>query len=195
MNRDYSKTIIYKLGCLDPLVPEFYLGYSTFSIQHVSKVFQARLKSDYQWPVCDFVRKHGDFENWYFERLACKSCENSLEARIELRKHFNATPPALNLHLPTRTPKEYGQGEKNKKAQKIYRETHLDKIHQDQQAYYRKNKECIIMKRRAYYELNKVRLNAAIKAYRAQCKAARLEAKAVEEAAAAEAAAAPPIRS
>ena len=190
MNRDYANTIIYKIGCLDPLVPEFYLGYSTFSIQHVSKMFEARLKSDKKWPVCQFVRTHGDFENWYFERLACKPCATSLEARIELRKHFNATPPALNLQLPTRTQQEYGRGEKNREAQRIYRETHQDKIHRDQAAHYQKNREEIIRKRKAYYEKNKVRMNAAVKAYRAQCKAARLEAAA---AAAAEAEAAPPI--
>ena len=189
MNRDYSKTIIYKIGCKDPSVPDFYLGYSTFSLHHVSEMFKARCKSDNKWPVCEFVRTHGDFENWFFERLDCKPCNTSLEARTELRRHFNATPPSLNLHLPTRTPKEYGQGEKNRAAQKVYRETHLDKIHKDQAAHYQKNREYIIMKRKAYYIQNREALNALVRAYRAECRAARLEAKA------AAAAAAPPIMS
>ena len=163
------------------MVPDFYLGYSTFSLHHVSEMFKARCKSDNTWPV----RTHGDFENWFFERLDCKPCLTSLDARTELRRHFNATPPTLNLHLPTRTPKEYGQGEKNRAAQKKYRETHLDKIHKDQQANYQKNKEYIIMKRRAYYIQNREVLNARVGAYRAQCKAARLEAKAAAVAAAA----------
>ena len=41
MSPKYENTIVYKLKCLDPLVPDFYLGYSTFSLVHVSKMFES----------------------------------------------------------------------------------------------------------------------------------------------------------
>ena len=106
------------MACKDPLVPDFYLGYTTRSLLYVRDMFRARCKNDMSWPVCNFIREHGGFEIWYFERLDSKPCSTSLEARTELRKHFDATPPTLNTQLPTRTTKEYSSGEKNKAAQK-----------------------------------------------------------------------------
>ena len=91
-------------------------------------MFKVRCKNDNKWPVCEFVRQNGGFENWCFERLDSKPCTTSLEARTELRRHFDASPPTLNKQLPTRTTKEYAKGEKNKEAQKAYRVAHLEKI-------------------------------------------------------------------
>ena len=167
------------------MVPDFYLGYTTFSLAHVSDMFRVRCKNDNKWPVCEFFRQHGGFENWYFERLDSKPCTTSLEARTELRRHFNATPPTLNKHLPTRTTKEYCQGEKNKAAQKAYREAHLEKIHMDQAAHYQKNRERLLIKRREYFLANREVLNARVRDYRARLRAARLAAKAAAAAAAA----------
>ena len=106
MSPNYANTLIYKIKCKDQSVPDFYLGYSTFPLIHVAKMFQVRCKNDNKWPVCEFVRKNGGFENWVFERLDSKPCTTSLEAHTELRKHFDASPPSLNKHLPTRTNKE-----------------------------------------------------------------------------------------
>ena len=186
MSPNYANTLIHKIKCKDPLVPDFYLGYATSSLIRVAKMFQARCKSDNNWPVCDFVRNNGGFENWVFERLDSKPCTTSLEARTELRRHFNANPPSLNKHLPTRTSKEYAKGDKNKAAQKVYRNTHLDKIHQDQAAHYQKNKEALLKKRRVYFLANKDMVNARLRESRARLRATRK----AEQAAAAAAAAA-----
>ena len=121
-----------------------------------------------------------------FERLDSKPCTTSLEARTELRRHFNANPPSLNKHLPTRTSKEYARGEKNKEAQKAYRITHLEKTHMDQAAHYQKNKEALIIKRRVYFLANRDMLNARVRDSRARMRVARQ----AEQAAAAAAAAA-----
>ena len=173
MNCDYSKTIIYKIVCKDPLVPDFYLGYSTFSLVHLSKMFKVRCKND-KWPVCEFIRQHGGVENWYFERLDCKPCLTSLDARTELRRHFDASPPTLNRQLPTRTPKEYSKGEKNRAVQKEYREEHREQIRMEQAAQYQKNRERLLIKRREYFLANREKCNDRVKAYRARLKAARL---------------------
>ena len=178
MSPNYANTLIYKIKCKDPLVPDFYLGYSTFTLIHVAKMFQVRCKHDNNWPVCEFVRQHGRFENWFFERLDSKPCTTSLEARTELRKHFDATPPSLNIHLPTRTRKEYAKGDKNRDRQKDYRDENKEKISRDQAAQYQKNKERLIIKRREYFLANREKVNERIRAYRARLKAARMAEKA-----------------
>ena len=183
MNCDYSKTLIYKIAWKDPLVPDFYLGYSTFSLMYLSKMFKVRCKND-KWPVCEFIRQHGGVENWYFERLDCKPCLTSLDARAELRRHFDASPPSLNKQLPTRTTKEYAKGEKNKTAQKTYRKTHMEKIHMDQAAHYQKNREILLIKRREYFLANRELVNARVRDNRARRRVARLAEKAAAAAAA-----------
>ena len=177
MNRDYSKTLIYKLACNDPLVTDFYLGYTTFSLVHLCDMFRVRCKND-NWHVCDFILKNGGFTNWNIERLDCKPCTNSLEARTELRKHFDATPPTLNIHLPTRTRKEYSKREKTLTRQKEYRGENREKIIKDQAAIYQKNKERIAIRRREYFLANKDKVNERVRAYRARLKEARLAEKA-----------------
>ena len=172
MSPKYENTIVYKIKCKDPLVPDFYLGYSTFALVHVAKMFHVRCKHDKTWPVCEFVRQNGGFENWVFERLESKSCSSSLEARIELRKHFNANPPSLNKQLPTRTNKEYAQGPKNRDAQKAYRNLHIDKIHEDQRNHYQRNRDILLKKRRDYLEVNRELVNKRARDNRAKKKAA-----------------------
>ena len=184
MSPNYSNTLIYKIACKDQSVPDFYLGYSTFSLAHVSRMFQVRCEHDNKWPVCEFVRKNGGFGNWFLERLDSKPCTTSPEARTELRKHFDASPPSLNKHLPTRTNKEYAKGEKNKAPQKTYRTTHLDKIHLDQAAHYQKNRDILLMKRREYFLANRDLVNARVRDNRARRRAAKLAEKAAAAAAA-----------
>ena len=176
MSPTYENTIVYKIKCKDPSVPDFYLGYATTSLVQVAKMFGTRCKHDMTWPVCEFVRQNGGFENWVFERLPIKSCSTALEARTELRKHFNADPPSLNVQLPTRPNKEYAQGPKNKASQKIYRTEHLDKIHKDQAAHYQRNRERLLIHRREYQMLNKDKINNNARDNGARKKEARLQA-------------------
>ena len=177
MNRDYSKTLIYKIACNDPLVADFYLGYTTFSLVHLWDMFRTRCKTD-KCHVCDFVRKHGGSTNWNIERLACKPCTTSLEARTELRKHFDATPPTLNKHLPTRTQKEYSKGEKTKAKQKEYTGENKEKIIQGQAAIYKRNKDKIAIKRTEYFLANQEKVNERVRAHRARLREARIAEKA-----------------
>ena len=129
-------------------------------------MFRVRCKND-KWRVCDFIRKNGGFTNWNIERPDCKPCTSSLEARTELRNHFDATPPTLNIHLPTRTRKEYSKGEKTLTRQK-----------EDQAAIYQKNKERLSIKRREYFLANKDKVNERVRAYRARLREARIAEKA-----------------
>ena len=162
---DYSNTLIYKLSCKDPLIEDFYLGYTTVGHATLCERFKNRCKND-TWFVCAFIRTHGGFENWRVQRLALVSCSSSLEARTELRKHFDASTPSLNRHLPTRTNKEYAQTEKSKAKQEIYRGENKEKIHNLQRAIYQRNKEMISIKRREYYIANREECIRKSRAYR-----------------------------
>ena len=175
MSPDYSKTIIYRVRCRDPEVPDSYLGYTTFSLLHVQKMLQARCKND-PWYFCEFIRAHGGITNWTLERLECKPCLTSKDARIELRKHFDADPPTLNRHLPTRTAKEYAKTERNREVQKLYRREHPEERRLEQQRQYQKNRERLLIKRREYYLANRDLCNARVRELRARRKAAKLEA-------------------
>ena len=159
------------------MVPDFYLGYTTFSLVHLCDMFSFRCEND-KWKVCEFIRKNGGFENWNIERLDSKPCTTSLEARTELRKHFDATPPTLNIHLPTRTRQEYAKGDKNRDRQKDYRDENKEKISRDQAAQYQKNKERLLIKRREYFLASREKANERVRAYRARLKEARLAEKA-----------------
>ena len=132
-------------------------------------MFQQRCKND-TLHVCDFIRKHGGFTNWYILRLASKPCTTSLEARTELRKHFDASHPLLNRQLPTRTQEQYAQSEEPKAKQKIYRGENRDKIQIGEKAIYQRNKEELSIKRRVYYLASKERVQERMRTYRERLK-------------------------
>ena len=145
---DYSNTLIYKIVCNDSLVADFYLGYTTLGYRVLCDRFKQRCKKS-KWFVCEFIRNHGGFQNWNIERLAIMSLCSAVQARIELRKHFDADPPTLNRHLPTRTAKEYAQTERNKEVQKLYRQEHPEERRLEQQRQYQqKQREATYKKKR-----------------------------------------------
>ena len=151
---DYSNTMIHKLACDDPLVPDFYLGYTTIGHATLCDRFQQRCKK-YSWFVCAFIREHGGFENWRPLRLALVSFSCSLEARALLRTHFTASTPSLNKQVPTRNNKEYAKTEKSKAKQELYRCANKENIQKLQSVIYQKTMECIRSKRREYYLANR----------------------------------------
>ena len=166
---DYSNTLIYKLACNDPLIPYFYLGYTTMGHATLCDRFQQRCKKD-TWFVCAFIRNHGGFENWHIQRLSILSCSCSLQARIEVRKHFDASTPSLNRQVPTRTNKEYAKTEMSKAKQEKYRGANREKIQNLQSSIYQRNKEEIRIKRRAYYLANREECIERSRAYREKTK-------------------------
>ena len=135
-------------------------------------MFKTRCKHDNVWKVCEFVSTHGGPENWGFVRLPIQSCSCALDARIELRKHFNATPPALNVQLPTRTNKEYSQTKESVKKQKEYRDGHLEHIHKLQKAHYEQTRDMLLLRRRDYIMANRDKVNENARLNRARKKEA-----------------------
>jgi hypothetical protein len=95
-----------------------------------------------------------------------------MEARTELRKHFDATPPSLNKRLPTRTHQEYAKQEVPRAKQRIYRGVHRERILIDQRERYITNKEKLCVERKQYYITNGERIRAQVNARRRAAKAA-----------------------
>jgi hypothetical protein len=171
---DYTQTWIYKVACKDPAITDFYLGYSTFTHERLNDMLRQRCKKD-KWHVCAFIREHGGFENFHIVRLASKTCTSSMEARTELRKHFDASPPSLNKQIPTRTRLQYAKTEPILAQQKAYREVNRDKIRQDQQDTYIRNKERISISRKAYYQEHGERIREHSRARRRELKRSGLD--------------------
>ena len=154
---DYSNTLIYKIVCNDSLVADFYLGYTTLGYRVLCDRFKQRCKKS-KWFVCEFIRNHGGFQNWNIERLAVMSLSSSIQARIELRKHFDTGTPSLNVQTPMRSPSEYHKTEKSKLAQQKYRGENKEKIQELQRNIYIRNKESIKIQRRLNYIANRDKL-------------------------------------
>ena len=125
--------------------------------------------------MCAFIRAHGGFENWHILRLALVPCSSSMEARTELRKHFDASTPALNKQVPTRTNREYVKLEKSKAKREMYRLANLEKIRELMSNNYLLNKEKIRMKRREYYIANTEACVQKSRAYREKKKLESIE--------------------
>lgn len=140
-------------------------------------MLRRRCKTD-TWHLCAFIREHGGFQNFHVQRLVSKECTSSLEARAELRKHFDASAPTLNKRLPTRTQQHYAKTEEPKARQKVYRDVNKDNIKQDQQNIYNRNKEKIAISRKVYYEVHGERMRERMQAHRRKLKQSGLEGQA-----------------
>jgi hypothetical protein len=173
---DYKQTWIYKLACKDLAITDFYLGYSTATHDRLYDMFRQRSKRD-SWHLCTFIREHGGIENFYIQKLVSLECTCSMEARTELRKHFDATPPSLNKRMPTRTHQEYAKEDAPRARQKIYRGINRERILLDQRERYIANKEKLSIDRKLYYIKHGERIRAQVNARRHAARAAVLQLK------------------
>jgi len=80
---DYSKTIIYKLCCLDQSITDIYIGHTTDFTKrknaHKSDCNRKKGKG-YNYKVYQFIRNNGGFENWSMIQIEEYKCNNKREA-------------------------------------------------------------------------------------------------------------------
>ncbi len=76
------------------------------------------------------------------------SCNNSLEARREERRHIDELHSSLNHSLPSRTIAEWNIANKDRSKEKadILRERNKEAIAATKHSYYERNKETILGK-------------------------------------------------
>jgi len=130
---DYSNTIIYKICCKDPSITDIYIG-STCNFRarkylHKSCCNNEKCK-DYNYNVYQFIREHGNWDNWTMIMIHEASVENKFQKEKLEREFIEEMKPTLNSCIPTRTRKEYLEANKQKLTEyhKEYREVNKEKL-------------------------------------------------------------------
>ena len=148
---DYSKTIIYKIVCLDPLVTDCYVGHTTDFRKRKNQHKHACLNPNdkgYNLNVYKTIRDNGGWINWDMILIEKYPCNDSLEACKRERYYLEQLGATMNKILPSRTEKEYYQDNKEKfKTYHVeYRKNNRDTLLKKKSDYYYKNKEKINQK-------------------------------------------------
>ena len=139
---NYNKSIVYRLVCKDPTIPDEYIGSTTNKNrrkqQHKDNCNNENRKKHHNFPVYQFIRANGGFDNWTMIILEEYSCECKVELEMRERYWIELRKPTLNKQIPTRTDKEYREENREhiKEQQKQYREDHKDEINEKQRMKY-----------------------------------------------------------
>ena len=149
---DYSKTIIYKLCCLDPDVKEIYVGHTTEFVKrknnHKSSCNNASDKS-FNLKVYQYMRTTGGFKNWSMIMLEKYPCLGVLEAKQKEQFYILELHSTLNSSIPNRTPQQYRVD--NKESHKEYYTAHQEKIVKYQTEYRNINNDAIKSRKKTLF--------------------------------------------
>ena len=127
---DFSRTIIYKLCCLDQSITDIYVG-STTDFKNRKRCHKCNCNNEnskgYNLYVYQFIRLHGGFENWNMVQVEQYPCNNSREAQAretywmkELKSTLNSRQSFLTKKERKENLKEYNKSDKFKEYQKKY---------------------------------------------------------------------------
>ena len=149
---DYSKTVLYKLVCMDLTITDIYVGQTTdFRARkalHKSACNNSNSKG-YGLRVYTFIRGNGGWENWTMIMIHRQNCKDALEARTVERGYVESLGATLNCCVPGRTLQE---------SQAAYCEVHPDRVRKSQAAYKEAHKDSTKIYNKQYREKQKLRL-------------------------------------
>jgi len=176
-NEDYDDTNIY-VGSTS--------NFKNRKNQHKNACFNEKNKR-YNLSIYQYIRDNGGWDNWVMIPIEQYPCNSKKELLIRERHHIDLLRPTFNKQIPTRTPKEYREDNKenykkwredNKKAiseydkkwrkankekkqknHKKWRESHKEEIKEKKKQNYEANKEQILERTKDYYENNKEIIN------------------------------------
>jgi hypothetical protein len=83
-NRDFQKTVIYSISCLDANVKEFFVSSTSNIVSKKSyhkSVFNNPNNKSYHKLIYKLMRQYGGFNNWRFivlEKFPCSSMEDAV---------------------------------------------------------------------------------------------------------------------
>tara|TARA_R110000868_G_scaffold77528_1_gene221873 strand:+ start:66 stop:722 length:657 start_codon:yes stop_codon:yes gene_type:complete len=142
---DYSKALIYKIVCKDLTITEKYYGSTTNfknrKSHHKSNCININSSAS-NFPIYQFIRINGGWENWNMILEKEYPCENKLQLEREERLCMENDNNRLNKALPTQSKQEYYDNNK-------------DEILLQMKEYYQNNKDVILEYHKEYYEINK----------------------------------------
>jgi hypothetical protein len=154
---DYSKTIIYKLCCLDQNINDIYIGHTTdFNRRksHHKDSCNGVNDKHYNYKVYHFIRANGGWDNWNMIQIEEYQCNNRREADAretfwmkELKSTLNSRTSFATKEEKKQQQKLYDKTEKRKEYQKQYKQT--DK-YKEQQKIYRETKALYLNELKCY---------------------------------------------
>ena len=141
---DYSKALIYKIVCNDIKIKECYYGSTTSFVkrksQHKRSCNNINTKQ-YNFPVYQFIRCNGGWDNWNMVLVKEFACNTKLELEREERMCMEQDETRLNAHLPARTDDE---------KKEYYKQHYIDNADKKKQ-HYIDNADKIKEKRKQHY--------------------------------------------
>lgn len=167
----YENSSIYKLCCNDPTITDEYVG-STCSFARRKSEHKRHSATATEY-LYSFIRGNGGWDNWKMIQLLAFECANKREKELKEREYIELLRPTLNKSVPTRSPKEYYQVNKEhlKQLAKVYKEDNKKKVADYQKEYnieYQAvNKDSLTEKKKQYYDNNKDELQKRQTARRA----------------------------
>jgi hypothetical protein len=135
---DYSKTIIYKIVCLDKQIEYIYVGSTTHFINRKyghKSVCNNQNDKKYNLKLYSTIRENGGWDNWTMVQIEEYSCNNKREA--ECREEYWRVELQAQLNMN----RCYAAREDLKEYIKIYRESNKEKIKENTKQYRSQNKE------------------------------------------------------
>ena len=146
---DYSKAVFYKLCCKDPRIKEIYVG-STCAFRARKAAHKGSCcidtRSNHNFPVYQYMREHGGWENWDMVEIERKTCVDKRESGVRERYWVETLGATLNRQVPTRTRNQYYADNK-------------EGILEIRRKYEEDNKEDLLEIRRKYRHNNKEKIN------------------------------------
>ena len=148
---NYTNTHFYKIVCNDLNIKDCYVGHTTDfkrrRFQHKINT-TAQTSNRYNVRIYAFIRANGGWENFDMVLIETRTCENGLEACKIERTYMEDLQATLNSVIPSRTPQEHYQDNKEliTERHRERRNNKKDEIIMKSMEYYTKHKECIMGK-------------------------------------------------
>jgi hypothetical protein len=150
---NYSKTLIYKLCCLEQNINDIYIGHTTDFTKrkygHKSICCNSNNKH-YNLKVYQTIRENGGWENWNMIQIEEYPCKNNREAESREKYWIKELNSALNSRQSFQTEeerreylKEYQQTDKYKEYKKEYEKSDKRKEYKQSEKYKQMQKEYI----------------------------------------------------
>lgn len=157
---NYSNACVYKICCRNPDIEHVYVGSTTNLVNrrtaHKSSCNKISGRH-YDFPVYQFIREHGGWENWDVVKVESVNCNCSSDLHQRERywvEKLGATLNSINPFLSTDERKEQKLA-----CNKAYYIEHKEELCEKMEKYHADNREVLLQKQREYHHKNKQKHN------------------------------------